>query len=87
MYGAVPVSEEYPDGRRPYSAEEEAEFNAREAQFINDKPMEDWKLKMAGTDSSMPRYLEDLITINSLTMTPEMKVRYDAKIKIRREQP
>ena len=87
MYGAVPVSEEYPDGRRPYSAEEEAEFNAREAQFINDKPMEDWKSKMAGTDSSMPRYLEDLITANSLTMTPEMKVRYDAKIKKRGEQP
>jgi hypothetical protein len=35
----------------------------------------------------MPRYLEDLITANSLTMTPEMKVRYDKKIKIRGERP
>jgi hypothetical protein len=49
--------------------------------------MKIWKQDIAETDSSMPRYLEDLITTNSLTMTPEMKGRYDAKIKIRGERP
>jgi len=51
------------------------------------RPMINWKNTMFNSDSSMPRYLEDLITTNSLTMTPEMKVRYDAKIKIRGERP
>jgi len=46
-----------------------------------------WKESIQATDSGMPRYLEDLITTNSLTMTPEMKVRYDKKIKIRGERP
>jgi len=50
-------------------------------------PMEVWQVKMRGTDNGMPRYLEDLITTNSLTMTSEMTVRYDAKIKIRGERP
>ena len=48
---------------------------------------EKWMNDMRDTDGDMPRYLEDLITVNSLTMTPEMKVRYDAKIKKREEQP
>tara|TARA_Y100001951_G_C11257981_1_gene250651 strand:- start:17 stop:376 length:360 start_codon:yes stop_codon:yes gene_type:complete len=52
-----------------------------------EQDMKTWKEKIAGTDSGMPRYLEDLITTNSLTMTSEMKVRYDAKIKIRGERP
>ena len=52
------------------------------------KPMNDWKDKMHDSDrTTMPRYLEDLITTNSLTMTPEMKVRYDKKIVIRGEKP
>jgi len=46
-----------------------------------------WKESIRATDVGMPRYLEDLITTNSLTMTPEMKVRYDKKIKIRGERP
>jgi len=50
-------------------------------------PMETWKNGMRDTDKGMPRYLEDLITTNSLTMTSEMKVRYDAKIKLRGERP
>jgi hypothetical protein len=58
-----------------------------EQRTVEQIAMGDWKLKIAGTDSGMPRYLEDLITTNSLTMTSEMKVRYDAKIKIRGERP
>jgi uncharacterized protein with von Willebrand factor type A (vWA) domain len=70
-----------------FTAEEEIARDAEELEWANAKPMEDWKSSMQETDDGMPRYLEDLITINSLTMTPEMKVRYDAKIKIRGEQP
>jgi len=70
-----------------FTAEEETARDAEELAYVNAKPMEDWKEVMQETDAGMPRYLEDLITINSLTMTPEMKVRYDAKIKIRGEQP
>ena len=73
--------------RIQFTAEEETARDAEELAYANAKPMNDWKSSMQETDDGMPRYLEDLITINSLTMTPEMKVRYDAKIKIRREQP
>jgi len=88
-YGAVPISEEYPDGRRRYSAEEEAEANARDAQFIIDKPMEDWKLKMVRTDAGMPRYLEDHITDGHEGDAGNefLQVKYDAKIKLREERP
>ena len=70
-----------------FTAEEETAKDAEELAYANAKPMNDWKASMQETDNGMPRYLEGLITINSLTMTSEMKVRYDAKIKIRREQP
>ena len=69
------------------TAEDEAQCDADALVAAQEKPMNDWKSSMQKTDDGMPRYLEDLITINSLTMTPEMKVRYDAKIKIRGEQP
>jgi len=71
----------------PFTPEEETARDLEEAQWHTDKPMKDWKHEIAETDAGMPRYLEDLITTNSLTMTPEMKVRYDAKIKIRGERP
>ena len=48
---------------------------------------DEWKKTIRATDAGMPRYLEDLITTNSLTMTPEMKVRFDKKIKLRGERP
>jgi len=69
------------------SASDEARIDAEEVQYLAEKPMNEWKESMVETDSGMPRYLEDLITTNSLTMTPEMKVRYDKKIKIRGERP
>ena len=73
--------------QREMTEEEQAASDTATAQELADEPMREWKILMRKTDSGMPRYLEDLITINSLTMTPEMKVRYDAKIKIRGEQP
>jgi hypothetical protein len=47
-----------------------------------------WKDSIEATDSSMPRFLEDLITSNaSLVVPAEMKKRYDDKIKVRGERP
>ena len=71
----------------PLSAKRIAEEAEKESRDIAESPMNDWLRKMTKTDDGMPRYLEDLITANNFTMTPEMKVRYDKKIKIRGEQP
>ena len=48
---------------------------------------EKWMNDIKITDKGMPRYLEDLITDNSLTMTAIMKVRYDEKKLLRSEKP
>ena len=43
---------------------------------------------MRGTDSSMPRYLEDLITDNpDFNIHENMKTRYDEKIELRATKP
>ena len=56
--------------------------------YSTDKAMNDWKTSIQGTDSGMPRYMEDLITSNaSLVIPAEMKKRYDDKIKVRGERP
>ena len=73
--------------QREMTVEELAASDTTTAQELADEPMREWKILMRKTDTGMPRFLEDLITINSLTMTPEMKFRYDKKIKIRGEQP
>ena len=72
----------------PFTAEEETATDVEEAQYLAEKPMKDWKQKMAGTDSGMPRYLEDLITDNSnLIIHEKMKTRYDEKITLRATKP
>ena len=51
-------------------------------------PMKAWENDMRGTDSGMPRYLEDLITDNSnLIIHENMKTRYDEKIELRATKP
>ena len=70
------------------SASEEARIDAEEAQYVAEKPMREWKETMAGTDSGMPRYLEDLITDNpNFIIHENMKTRYDEKIALRGEHP
>ena len=77
-----------PQGNVPFTAAEETARDAEELEWANETPMRDWKASIQGTDSSMPRFLEDLITSNeSLVIPAEMKERYDAKIKIRGERP
>ena len=58
------------------------------ASYSTDKAMNDWKSSMQGTDSGMPRHMEDLITDNpSLTIHEKMKTRYDEKVALRATKP
>ena len=77
-----------PDGRVPFTAQEETARDAEELEEANARPMEDWKSSMQGTDSGMPRYLEDLITANSdFTIPEKIKTRYDEKVALRATKP
>ena len=72
----------------PLTQEEETARDAEELAWANAKPMNDWKSSMQGTDSGMPRYIEDLITDNpSLTIHENMKTRYDEKVALRATKP
>jgi len=72
---------------REYTPDEQAAIDVVRAKQLADKPMVDWKFKMAETDAGMPRSLEDLITAGSLAMNDYQKAIYDAKIKRRSEKP
>jgi hypothetical protein len=50
-----------PEGRIAFTTEEEIARDAEELAVANAKPMEDWKASMQETDSSMPRYAEDIL--------------------------
>ena len=72
----------------PLTPEEETARDAEELEWANEKPMNDWKSSMRGTDSSMPRYLEDLITDNpDFNIHEKMKTRYDEKVALRATKP
>ena len=74
--------------QRLMTVEEQTASDVATAQWLVDKPLWEWKRKMAGTDSGMPRYLEDLITDNSnLIIHENMKTRYDEKIELRATKP
>ena len=56
--------------------------------YNSDTVMNDWKSSMQGTDSGMPRYLEDLITDKfDGNAGPNLQVRYDTKIELRGTKP
>ena len=70
------------------TSQEEADLDTATQAGIAAKPLQVWHDDMANTDSSMPRYMEDLITSNaSLVIPAEMKKLYDDKIKVRGEKP
>ena len=76
------------DGNIPFTAEEETAKDVQEAQSLSEKPMNDWKSSMQGTDNGMPRYLEDLITDNpDFNIHEKMKTRYDEKVALRATKP
>ncbi len=48
----------------------------------------DWETSMQASDSSIPRWFEDYITENSVTLAPgRAKDSYDAKVALRGEKP
>jgi hypothetical protein len=48
----------------------------------------DWETDMQATDSSMPRWFEDYITENPVTLAPgRAKDSYDAKVALRAGRP
>ena len=48
----------------------------------------DWKDSMQETDASMPRWFEDYVTENSVTLADgKAKDSYDAKVLLRSEKP
>jgi len=72
----------------PFTPEEETARDLEEAQWHTDKPMNDWKHKIAETDAGMLRSLEDLITDKFAgDAGTSLQERYDKKIKIRGERP
>ena len=74
--------------QRPPNATELAEYADTDAQTALDKPMNDWQASMSATDSSMPRWFEDYITENSVTLAPgRAKDSYDAKVALRAGRP
>ena len=77
-----------PQGNVPFTAAEETARDAEELEWANETPMRDWKASIQGTDSSMPRFLEDLITDNpDFNIHEKMKTRYDEKVALRATQP
>lgn len=44
----------------PFSPERQAEFDAKKAQRLAEKPMKDWEESMRNSDQSLPRWGEDL---------------------------
>jgi|TARA_R110000824_G_scaffold355207_1_gene542342 hypothetical protein len=63
-----------PEGLVPFTAEEEAEADAREAKFEADKPMVAWIADMAASDVLIPRWGEDLYDSLSLEIRDGISV-------------
>jgi len=73
---------------QPTDAEIQVEILRLEKEWDSNKPMRDWKEKIAETDAGMPRYFEDLITDKFAgDAGTSLQERYLAKIKIRGERP
>mgnify|MGYP006899577523 CR=1 FL=1 len=70
------------------TAQEEADRIAESNAGIALKPMQAWEEDMKATDSTIPRWFEDYVTENSVTLAPgRAKDSYDAKVALRGEKP
>lgn len=51
-------------------------------------PMETWEQNIKATDATCPRWFEDYVTENSITLAPgRVKDNYDAKVALRATKP
>lgn len=70
--------------------DEQAEYDARQTEASNDKPMEDWRTQMAATDI-LSRTLEDIIDVLTQSqrdsLAPETLGKYTNKKLIRSQKP
>ena len=72
----------------PFTEQEEIDRDAEEASETAKKPMSDWQASMQATDASCPRWFEDYVTENSVTLADgKAKDSYDAKVLLRSEKP
>ena len=69
--------------------EEEAARDAEAAQWLADKPMNDWLESMDRADSTMmPRWAEDIISLIGTTgLAPETVQKYNDKQTLRASKP
>jgi hypothetical protein len=73
---------------RPMTTDEQTASDVITAQELADKPMKDWQASMSATDSTIPRWFEDYISENSVTLAPgRAKDSYDAKVALRAGRP
>jgi hypothetical protein len=75
--------------QREMTTEERASSDTITAQELADKPMREWKEKIAETDAGMPRYLEDHITDDhdGVAGNEFLQAKYDGKKALRLEKP
>jgi hypothetical protein len=73
----------------PFTAEEETARDLEEAQCLSEKPMNDWKSSMQGTDAGMPRFLEDHITDDhdGVAGNEFLQAKFDDKKALRATRP
>jgi len=76
-------------GDIPFTAEEEAFADAEDIKYLAEKPMEDWKASMQGTDGGMPRVVEDILDgmANKLSVPQITLDRLQAKKDLRATKP
>jgi len=73
----------------PLTDQEEIDKDTEEVQWLAGKPMREWKLKIAKTDSGMPRFLEDHITDDhdGVAGNEFLQAKYDEKKLLRAARP
>ena len=74
---------------REYTPDEQAAIDVVRAKQLANKPMVDWKFKMAETDAGMPRYLEDHIKDDhdGVASNEFLQVKYDNEKALRATKP
>ena len=75
--------------QRQMTAEEQSVADANWSRQLAEKPMREWKLQIAITDSGMPRYLEDHITDDhdGVASNEFLQTKYDDKKALRATKP
>jgi len=75
--------------QREMTAEEQSVADANKARDLAEKPMREWKFKIAKTDAGMPRYLEDHIADDhdGVAGNEFLQGKYDKKRALRSERP